>query len=71
LRNNKPVINLDGLGDEQTPKAIRSDKGQNISINIYGDKTNDTKVATLVDVEKLTITSLKRCKNKSFIRRRV
>ena len=46
-------FNLNGQGDEHTPKKIKSDKVQNISIHISGDKTNVEKMAKLIDVEKL------------------
>jgi hypothetical protein len=42
-----------GQGDEHTPKEIRSDKVQNISIMIRGDKKNIEKIAGLIDVDKL------------------
>ena len=44
---------LNGQGDEHTPKKIKSDKAQNISISILGDKSNVEKMAKLIDVEKL------------------
>ncbi|MGH2644684.1 MAG: hypothetical protein ACRDE2_12095 [Chitinophagaceae bacterium] len=44
---------LNGQGDEHTIKKIKSDKVQNISINIYGDKSNVEKMAKMIDVEKL------------------
>jgi len=46
-------FNFNKQGDEHTPKKIKSDKVQNISINISGDKTNVEKMAKLIDVEKL------------------
>ena len=52
----KAGFNFNGQGDEHTPKKIKSDKVQNISINISGDKTNVEKMAKLIDVEKLNST---------------
>ena len=49
----KAGFNLNGQGDEHTQKKIKSDKVQNISINISGDKTNVEKMAKLIYVEKL------------------
>ena len=46
-------FNLKGQGDEHTPKKIKSDKVQNIAINIYGDKSNVEKMAKMIYVEKL------------------
>jgi hypothetical protein len=46
-------FNHNSQGDEHTPKKIKSDKVQNISINIYGGKSNIQKMAKLIDVEKL------------------
>lgn len=55
----KAGFNFNGQGDEHTPKKIKSDKVQNISINIYGDKTNVEKMVKLIDVEKLNSTIVK------------
>ncbi len=52
-------FNLNGQGDEHTPKKIKSDKVQNISINIYGNKENIEKIAKLIDVEKLNSAMVK------------
>lgn len=46
-------FNHNGQGDEHTPKKIKSDKVQNISITISGNKTNVEKMAKWIDVEKL------------------
>ena len=53
LENYNATYTLNGQGDEHTPKKIKSEVVQNISINIYGDKTNVEKMASLIDVEKL------------------
>lgn len=53
-------FDLNGQGDEHTPKKIKSDKVQNISINICGDKTNIEKMAKLVDVAKLNSVIVKK-----------
>jgi len=55
----KAGFNFNGQGDEHTPKKIESDKVQNISINISGDKINVEKMAKLIDVEKLNSTITK------------
>ncbi len=47
------AFDQNGQGDEYTPKKIKSDKVQTISINIYGDKNNIEKMAKLIDAEKL------------------
>jgi len=52
-------FNHNSQGDEHTPKKIKSDKVQNISININGNKTNVEKMAKLIDVEKLNRTIVK------------
>ncbi|MBS1747361.1 MAG: hypothetical protein JST21_14430 [Bacteroidetes bacterium] len=52
-------FNHNGQGDEHTPKKIKSDKVQNISISISGDKINVEKMAKLIDVEKLNSTIVK------------
>ncbi|HET7117062.1 MAG TPA: hypothetical protein VFI29_11255 [Hanamia sp.] len=52
-------FNLNGQGDEHTPKKIKSDKVQNISINISGNKSNVEKMVKLIDVEKLNSTIVK------------
>ena len=46
-------------GDEHTPKKIKSDKIQNISITISGNKMNVEKMAKLIDVAKLNSTIVK------------
>lgn len=46
-------FNQNGQGDEHTPKKIKSDQVQSISINIYGNKTNVEKIVKLIDVDKL------------------
>ncbi|MEO9022519.1 MAG: hypothetical protein ABI237_08330 [Ginsengibacter sp.] len=53
LDNYNATYTLNGQGDEHTPKKIKSEVVQDISINIYGDKTNVEKMAGLIDVEKL------------------
>lgn len=46
-------FNYTTQGDEHTPKKIKSDKIQNISITISGNKMNVERMAKLIDVEKL------------------
>jgi hypothetical protein len=46
-------FNHNGQGDEHTLKTIKSDKVQNISVMIKGDKKNIKKIAGLIDVNKL------------------
>ncbi len=53
LDNYNATYTLNGQGDEHTPKKIKSDTVQNISINITGDKSNIEKMAKMIDVEKL------------------
>lgn len=52
-------FNHNSQGDEHTPKKIKSDKVQNISINIYGNKSNVEKMAKLIDMDKLNSTIVK------------
>jgi hypothetical protein len=52
-------FNHNSQGDEHEPKKIKSDKVQNISINISGDKINVEKITKLIDVEKLNSTIVK------------
>jgi hypothetical protein len=53
LENYNATYTLNGQGDEHTPKKRKSQVVQNISINIYGDKGNVEKMASLIDIEKL------------------
>lgn len=48
-----------GQGDEQTPKKIKSDKVQNISIVINGNKINIEKMANFIDVNLLNSSIVK------------
>lgn len=47
------VFNHNGQGDEHTPKKIMSDKVQDISIAIYGNRIHIEKLAKQIDIEKL------------------
>ncbi len=53
-------FDLNGQNDEHTPKKIKSDKVQNIAVNIYGDKINIEKMAKLIDIEKLNSVIVKK-----------
>lgn len=52
-------FNQGGQGDEHTPKKIKSDKVQNISITINGNKSNIEKLVKFIDVDKLNNTIVK------------
>jgi hypothetical protein len=52
-------FNHNSQGDNHSPKKIKTDKVQNISINISGSKINVEKIAKLIDVEKLNSTIVK------------
>lgn len=52
-------FNHNGQGDEHTPKKIKSDKVQNISISISGNKINVEKMAKQLDLDKLNNTIVK------------
>jgi hypothetical protein len=52
-------FNHNSQGDEHTPKKIKSDKVQNISISIYGNKSNVEKMTKLIDIDKLNSTIVK------------
>ncbi|MEO8786053.1 MAG: hypothetical protein ABI378_03230 [Chitinophagaceae bacterium] len=48
-----------GQGDEHTPKKVKSDKLQNIAIDIYGDLDNVTAMSKYIDLNKLNALLLK------------
>lgn len=52
-------FNHNSQGDNHTPKKIKTDKVQNISVNILGNRTNTERIAKLIDVNKLNSTIVK------------
>lgn len=49
-------FNRNGQGDEHTPKKIRSDQVQNISISLCGEKDHIERLRKFIDVAKLNTT---------------
>lgn len=52
-------FNHNSQGDNHSPKKIKTDRVQNISVNIFGDKINVRKMAKLIDVARLNSTIVK------------